>query len=76
MSKSPPPVAACWLSARRPNQRASRSQVADLDRLVSAKVMLFALIVSIAAHNRVKLMPRLTADGAWDDFPQSALERL
>jgi uncharacterized membrane protein len=45
-------------------------------RLVSTEVALFVIIVSIAAFNRVKLTPRLTADGNWDDLSQSALERL
>jgi putative copper resistance protein D len=45
-------------------------------RLVSTKVVLFAIIVSIAAFNRLKLMPRLTAGGNRDDMSQAALERL
>jgi putative copper resistance protein D len=45
-------------------------------RLVSTKVVLFAIIVLIAAFNRVKLMPRLTAGGDRDDMSQAALERL
>jgi len=45
-------------------------------RLVSTKVVLFAIIVSIAAVNRLKLMPRLTAGGNSDDTSQAALERL
>ena len=45
-------------------------------RLVSTKVLLFVTIVSIAAFNRVKLMPRLPAGGNRDDLSQAALERL
>ena len=47
-------------------------------RLVSTKLALFVIIVSIAAVNRLKLTPRLTTDGNWDDMSQaaSALERL
>jgi putative copper resistance protein D len=47
-------------------------------RLVSTKLALFVIIVSIAAVNRLKLTPRLTTDGKWDDMSQSAsaLERL
>jgi len=45
-------------------------------RLVSTKVLLFVTIVSIAAFNRVKLMPRLPTGGHRDDLSQAALERL
>src|SRR5207244_4425680 len=45
-------------------------------RLVSTKMVLFAIIVSIAAFNRLKLMPGLTAGGNRDDMSQAALERL
>ncbi|WP_372526137.1 copper homeostasis membrane protein CopD [Piscinibacter sp.] len=45
-------------------------------RLVSTKLALFAIIVLIAAFNRVKLTPRLTADSNRDDMSQAALERL
>jgi putative copper resistance protein D len=45
-------------------------------RLVSAKLALFMAIVSIAAFNRAKLMPRVTADGNRGDFLQAALKSL
>lgn len=45
-------------------------------QLVSAKVALFAIIVSIAAFNRVKLRPYLMTDGGWAGTSQAALERL
>jgi putative copper resistance protein D len=45
-------------------------------RLVSAKLTLFVTIVSIAAFNRVKLTPRLTADGNRDELSRAALKCL
>ena len=45
-------------------------------RLVSTKLALFVIIVSIAAFNRLKLMPRLSADGHWDDMSDAAVDRL
>lgn len=45
-------------------------------QLVSTKLALFVIIVSIAAFNRLKLTPQLTPDGNWGDVSQTALKRL